>query len=203
MFAGVAPLPKPLRPVGCRCRPLSRWPRQQRPAPWLCHWLQDRGSLTARLVALSRGEFRVRVLRQQHRLPSLDEQLALGLKRPGLALVREVVLEGRGQPWVFARSVLPLSSLTGQLRQLRRQGSRPLGAFLFSQPRLVRSPIQVVRLGSGQAYVPAACLPAAPDQPPLWGRRSVFWLQGKPLLVSEVFLPSFAQPWVDSTTAAS
>ena len=193
MSAGVVPPSTPVVSAGCRWRPLSHWPRQRRPAPLLCQWLQDRGSLTARLVALSRGEFRVRVLRQQHRLPSLDEQLALGLKRPGLALVREVILEGAGQPWVFARSVLPLSSLTGQLRQLRRQGSRPLGAFLFSQPRLVRSPIQVVRLGAGQVYVPAACLPATSGQPPLWGRRSVFWLQGKPLLVSEVFLPALVQ----------
>ena len=30
------------------------------------------------------------------------------------------------------------------------------------------------------------------DNQLLWGRRSVFYLQQKPLLVSEVFLPAFA-----------
>ncbi|HEY7803704.1 MAG TPA: hypothetical protein VIC30_04630, partial [Orrella sp.] len=30
-------------------------------------------------------------------------------------------------------------------------------------------------------------------QPPAWARRSVFWREGEPLLVSECFLPAF---WV-------
>ena len=104
-----------------------------------------------------------------------------------LALIREVILFGRDEPWVFARSILPLASLTGSLRHLRKQNNRPLGAFLFSQPQLQRSAIAVARISRDHAYVP---LDLAANQP-LWGRRSVFYLQRKPLLVSEVFLPAF------------
>ncbi len=150
-------------------------------------WLGDRGSLTAQLLRLSGGNLQVRILRQRWAIPSALELRALGLSRPTLTLVREVVLQGRGQDWVYARSLLPATSLVGPLRHLRKQDTSPLGAFLFSQPQLARSPMEVALL--------------QPEQLPqqlargqrLWGRRSIFHLNARPLLVSEVFLPAFAQ----------
>lgn len=170
-----------------RWRPRHQLPLRDRPSPCLYSWLDDEGSLTARLVGLSKGQFQVEVLRQQLALPSRDEQQALSMKRPARALIREVILRGYHQPWVFARSVLPLSSLSGKLRHLRKQRNRPLGAFLFSQPQLVRSPIAVACFNADDAYLP----PGIACSSLLWGRRSVFALDGKPLLVSEVFLPAF------------
>lgn len=167
-------------------QPLPR--HAQRPCKAMQDWLLDRGSLTARLLAKSTGQFRVEIVRQVIGLPSRDECQALGMKRPALALIREVILCGRGEPWVFARSLLPLHSLTGRLRHLRKQGNRPLGAFLFSQPQLARSAIAVARISRDHGYVPDALV----GDHLLWGRRSVFYLQQKPLLVSEVFLPAFA-----------
>lgn len=167
-------------------QPLPRHTR--RPCKPMQDWLIDRGSLTARLIAKSEGKFRVEVVRQIIGVPRLDERQALGMKRPALALIREVILCGRGEPWVFARSLLPLASLTGKLRHLRKQGNRPLGAFLFRQPHLARSAIAVAQISRDHGYVPRNLIG---DQL-LWGRRSVFYLQQKPLLVSEVFLPAFA-----------
>lgn len=171
-------------------RPL-RW-RTQAPLrghlpPALKPWLLDSGSLTAKLVALSGGDFQVQVLRQVHERASLSEQQALGIARRQLCLIREVVLQGQGQPWVFARSVLPLSSLNGQLRHLRKQGSRPLGAFLFTQPQLQRSAIALSLINSHHGYVPKNLL----GKQSAWGRRSIFSIAQQPLLVSEVFLPDF------------
>lgn len=159
------------------------------PAPGtkLHPWLLDKGSLTAKLILLSQGEFRVKVLRQVHARASRSEAAALGIAPHQLCLVREVILLGHHQPWVFARSVLPLTSLTGKLRHLRKQGSRPLGAFLFSQPKLTRSPISLSLIYRHHQYVPAVLL----DDAPVWGRRSIFYVESKPLLVSEVFLPGF------------
>lgn len=173
-------------------QPLGRIARHQRPNPALQNWLTDSGSLTARLIAASHGLFEVQVVRQLIGVPRLDERRVLGMKRPALALIREVILCGCDEPWVFARSLLPLASLTGRLRHLRKQGNRPLGAFLFSQPQLTRSAIAVAQISRDHGYVPDALAGAAP----LWGRRSVFSLQAhhlqqKPLLVSEVFLPAF------------
>ncbi len=152
-------------------------------------WLFDKGSLTAKLIELSEGNFRVEVLRQIRARASLSEALALKIAPCELCVVREVMLLGHDDAWVFARSVLPLSSLTGTLRHLRKQGNRPLGAFLFSQPQLSRSAIVVAAIDRRHHYVPLNLL----GEESLWGRRSVFYLHAKPLLVSEVFLPSFSQ----------
>lgn len=167
-------------------RPINRWHRSQ-PAPSVRQWLAHPGSLTARLIAKSAGRFQVEVVRQVIGRPDLNECQALEIPPPSLALIREVILKGNGQPWVFARSVLPLTSLTGELRHLRKQTNRPLGAFLFSQPHLVRSPIAIAAINRDHAYVPAHLA----GEKPLWGRRSIFSLRDKPLLVSEVFLPDF------------
>jgi chorismate--pyruvate lyase len=169
-------------------QPLRSLARHQRPDPLMQDWLDDSGSLTARLIAESAGKFHVDIVRQFIGVPELNERQALGMKRPTLALIREVVLCGNGEPWVFARSLLPLASLTGGLRRLRKQRNRPLGAFLFSQPQLVRSSIAIARISRDHDYVPSDLIGAHR----LWGRRSVFYLQQKALLVSEVFLPAFA-----------
>lgn len=173
-------------------QPLARITRHQRPSLALQDWLTHSGSLTARLIDASNGHFNVHIVRQIIGVPRLDERRALNMKRPALALIREVILCGQDEPWVFARSLLPLASLTGRLRHLRKQGNRPLGAFLFSQPQLLRSAIAVARISRDHAYLPANLVGTAP----LWGRRSIFRLQEKslqqkPLLVSEVFLPAF------------
>lgn len=167
-------------------RPIDRW-HASRPPLALQQWLAHPGSLTARLIAKSAGRFRVEVVRQVIGRPDLNECQVLGVNPTSLALIREVILKGNDQPWVFARSLLPLTSLTGPLRHLRKQTNRPLGAFLFSQPHLVRSPIAIAAISRDHAYVPAYL--AGSER--LWGRRSVFSLQGKPILVSEVFLPDF------------
>ncbi len=159
-----------------------------RVSPFWRDWLLDQGSLTERLIAASGGEFSVRVLSQSLQRPSLSERRALSLPEHRLALVREVILSGAGVPWVFARSVIPLQTLTGRLRRLRHLDSRPLGALLFSDPTMSREPLQWACIDfDSQSLSPQV---ASLNQP-VWGRRSVFKLSAKPLLVCEVFLPSF------------
>lgn len=151
-------------------------------------WLLGRGSLTSELLKASGGAVQVKILSQSiaHVYPS--EAKLLGLKPRQQALIREVVLCGAEQPWVFARSVLPLSTLSGRLRALRKLDNRPLGHHLFSFASMRRGPIELAELNSQQQYLPAQYIG---DQQPLWARRSVFFLDHKPLLVSEVFLNSF------------
>ena len=149
-------------------------------------WLADRGSLTARLQRLCAGDLSVKVIKQGLAFPKLSERQALNLSGRRKALIREVILKGAGQPWVYARSVLPLTTLTGRLRKLRHLDNRPLGALLFKDPNMTREPVQIARFTSNNL---AAFLNTADTS--AWGRRSVFRLDNKPLLVSEVFLPTF------------
>jgi len=158
------------------------------PARWR-HWLLDRGSLTQRLVAASGGEFRVRILSQAIAKPRRSEAQALDIARQHLAVVREVILYGNDQPWVYARSVLPLSSLTGRLARLRKLDERPLGALLFADPSMRRGKLELARVQPTKVALP---LELGIFDTPLWGRRSVFYIAEKPLLVSEIFLPTFS-----------
>ncbi len=150
-------------------------------------WLLDKGSLTERLIAESRGSLEVTILRQEMDYPYLSEARLLKVSPKQKALVREVILSGAGQPWVFARSLLPVSSLTGRLRHFRNLDNRPLGALLFKDPSMERGAIEVAQVSRQHRYLPAEFV----SDSPLWGRRSVFYLDSKPLLVSEVFLDSF------------
>lgn len=152
--------------------------------PWLLH----PGSLTAALKHLSNGEFSVKILHQGWQLPQPEERRALNLRERSQAVIREVLLYGNGQPWVYARSVLPERTLDGKSRYLRTLDNRPLGELLFSQPDTRRGPIVLNQLERNPR-----CQLAELDEmtPRAWGRRSTFWLHDKPLLVAETFLSSF------------
>ncbi len=150
-------------------------------------WLQDPGSLTAALQRHSQGDFSVTVLAQYWGRADFSEAKALNINPRAEVLIREVILSGRGQAWVWARSILPRSSLTGSLRKLSKLNNQPLGGWLFKQPNLKRDPLQVSR------FAPNDCRlsPAVVSEQDLWGRRSVFYVKQKPILVAEVFLPEF------------
>lgn len=165
-------------------RDSRRWSRLEL-APGARRWLLDEGSLTARLVEASGGSFRVRVLAQGWQAPLPGERRALGLRTGSRALVREVLLECAGVPWVYARSILPAAALDGELRHLRRFGARSLGALLFANPRLERGGFEIAAVQPADPLLPRAIAP----RHALWGRRSVLRLGGRVLLVQEVFLP--------------
>jgi len=154
-------------------------------------WLLDPGSLTARLIKASNNQFAVNVLAQQWSYATLSESRLLGIPHRHLCLIREVFLICNNQPWVYARSVLPCSSLTGKLRHLQHFGNQPLGQLLFTTPSMKRSPFQIILTTSKQLDNHRGLLDSISNSQSLWGRRSRFELFGKPLIVSEFFLPAF------------
>jgi chorismate--pyruvate lyase len=166
--------------------------RAQLPEQWR-DWLLDRSSLTLRLQQACSGQFRVEVVSQRMEPPMLSEARALGRPPQELALVRQVRLLCDDEPWVFARTVIPLPSLRRGLRQLALLGNRPLGAVLFADPTMRRSDVEVARIGQGKRLFRRAVAASPTSANEIWGRRSVFTLQGQPLLVSEFFLPPLSQ----------
>jgi chorismate--pyruvate lyase len=65
-----------------------------------------------------------------------------------------------------------------------------LGEVLFNDPRSRRGKVEVARFQPEHALYSDALRQAARVRiDALWGRRSVFHLDGKPLLVCEIFLP--------------
>lgn len=154
--------------------PLDDAVRARVPAPlWI--WLVETGSLTQRLKACCPGEFELRVVGEHDGALDTDEAVALSLTTGDSARIREVLLCCDDVPCIRARSVLPSSTLAGAGRGLDELGTRPLGDALFAHPAMTRGPIEITYLDD------------------TWGRRSVFRLDGAPLLVSEFFLPGLAE----------
>jgi chorismate--pyruvate lyase len=90
---------------------------------------------------------------------------------------------------VFAHSVLPRSSLRGAWHNLGRLGAKPLGAVLFANPEVTRTPLAFRKLLPHHALYTRAVEHLAERPACLWARRSVFMLNNAPILVTEVFLP--------------
>ncbi len=153
-------------------------------------WLVDQGSLTLRLKQRC-TQFSVRPVRVGLHRPNRDEYAALRLRAGRLAYVREVVLNCGGEPVVFAHSVVADASLRGPWAAVTQLGSRPLGEALFSNPRIARGCLQFRRIPPRHALARQARRAGlAASGKPLWARRSLFTLQGQPLMVTEVFLPA-------------
>jgi chorismate--pyruvate lyase len=155
-------------------------------------WLLDAGSLTDRLRVNCKGCFSVRVLDEGWQRPRLDEARVLGMRQAAVGWVREVQLLCDGEPQVFARTIVPRKTLSGPRRQLAHLGDRPLGAYLFADPSLQRSAVELACIWPGQAMFTEATEGLQHLPLFIWGRRSVFRVGGKPLLVTEVFLPAVA-----------
>ena len=86
--------------------------------------------------------------------------------------LREILLCADGEPWLAGRTVVPESTLTGPELALQQMGKTPLGRYLFTSSELTRDFIEVGR------------------HEELWGRRSRLRLSGKPLMLTELFLPA-------------
>jgi len=167
----------------------KRWTRGRIPQG-LVSWLLDSGSLTDRLKAACGGCFEVCVVDEGWQRPRLDEARALGIPHSQIGWIRQVHLLCDGTPWVFARTVVPVSTLSGAQRRLAHLGNRPLGAFLFADPGMRRGPVELACIREGLSMFNEASSGLKRKPAEIWGRRSIFRVGGKPLLVTELFLPA-------------
>jgi chorismate lyase len=152
-------------------------------------WLTDRGSLTLRLQQRHLN-FLVQPVDMRYAKPFTDEKKLLGSKNAQKALIRKVVLVSNHQPVVFAHSVLPRSSLRGAWHGLSHLGARPLGAALFANPKVKRTPLVFKKLSCRHPLYLEAIKYMIDPPSFLWARRSIFSLKYAKILVTEVFLPN-------------
>ena len=152
----------------------------------LLEWLFDPLSLTARLKKHCQT-LSVEVLGQKIiACPPNDACDVINVGEQ--VLVREVLLFCDGKPHVFARSLLPLTSLTGDQKELADLGDKPLGHIIFNNPSLERKLIQTATFEADSSVGVLSQKLTLPPLTKLWGRRSLFYLEAKPFVVTEVFL---------------
>lgn len=146
-------------------------------------WLLNTGSLTERLQALT-STFCVALLGQKPEPLDESEQRLLATNaniHTHNWQVREVLLQGDQQDWVFARSILPNELCSSKWANL---GNQPLGQRIFNDPSFIRSDFEIGLLKfhpiTGQLFNKAS---------PCWARRSKFMIEQYELIVAEAFLP--------------
>ncbi len=136
-------------------------------------WLLESESLSRRLAQHCQ-HFTVTVLAQtiisNGHLSVIERQLV----GESDCLEREVILYGDQQPWVFARTLIPMTTISGKEQDLVDLGNRPLGYRVFNDKNSRRDALEVANLGT--------------QQQPRWARRSRLWINEKPMLVAELFL---------------
>ena len=154
------------------------------PCPKLADWLLNTGSLTERLESHT-PRFEVQLLGQAECEVKEPEARLVSDGNQAL-VVRETVLKGDGQPWVFARSLMLPELCDANHQQLHRLGNQPLGKVIFNDRRFQRRDFQVICLQRENNI----CRSLGLETPhALWGRRSVFEFEHLKLMVAEIFLP--------------
>lgn len=177
----------PLFPIRLICH--WQCPTTYNISEYLLNWLVEPSSLTARLKRHCR-EFRVEVLGQQIELCQSHEANDM-IKVGQQVLSREVLLYCDNVPQVFARSLLPLSTLTDEEQELAELGDKPLGQVLFNNPTLERKNLTIATFDQNSTvgqFVKSLSIDVEAEFT-MWGRSSLFFVHHKPLMVAEVFLP--------------
>ncbi|WP_284194148.1 chorismate lyase [Vibrio zhanjiangensis] len=138
-------------------------------------WLLEQGSLS-RLLQTYCQTLSVDLLHNKLvKAEKLNEQ-EINLLQCEPCLLRKVVLKGDNCPWVLGRTLIPQSSMEDQQFDLSRQGDTPLGLTVFSANDVMRDALQV-----GWAKT---------TEGDFLARRSRLWMNQKPMLVAELFLPN-------------
>ena len=150
-------------------------------------WTYESGSLTQRLRNFYGNAVAVKVLLQRWHKPFLSERRLLQLPEHQYSLTREVLLHVNGKPLILARTIIPVTTIKAAKRNLSQLGNRPLGEIIFSYPKLERIAMDVALINLS-TWTQSAIADAAIDQS-IWGRRTVFAIAHKQMLVSEFFLP--------------
>ena len=170
-------------------------------------WLSDTGSLTQKIELLIGQKLEIKVLSDCRQNLNYDEIRFFNFKIQRCR-VREVLLCKNSTPLVMARSIIPVFSSSGTNQDILRLGKKPLGAVLFARNKNKQGKRntfeyrrqypcpknkairEIARLGHNSplwqtCYKKYNGLPLNP-----WGRRTLYKLKNRSILVSEIFLPA-------------
>jgi chorismate--pyruvate lyase len=180
-----------------RRRLRSAWNRvdsgelHQAPLQWQS-WLSDTGSLTQKIERAIGQKLEVVVLRDCRQNLNSDESRYFHFKIKRCR-IREVLLCANGMPLVMANSIIPGISSSGTNHEVLRLGKKPLGAVLFAKTRMrsKKKPLREIARLDKRNILWKKCFQQYQNLPAVsWARRTLYQLKGRPLLVSEVFLPA-------------
>ena len=147
--------------------------------------LSDQGSLTDRFKQIIGTQPCLKRLSQGHQFVSKQERDLLDIMPRQMALVREITMGDGQNDWMFARTIVPLTTLKGAARRISYLNEAPIGKILFGRYGASRKSMQVSMLSElPKTLVNLGYL----AEKPLWQRQSIFEFSSGPLIVTEIFL---------------
>jgi len=155
-------------------------------------FLFQNGSLSRFIQQRCKESFHIDLINESWCYPMPDELHLLSLRNHEITFTRESWLKCGDQRLVYARTVIPRKTLKGKSHELTRLGTKPLGKILFNDNKTYRTNMRY-------AKIPVHCelhketTKDTDVTSDLWGRQSLFYINNKPLLVTEVFLPAILQ----------
>lgn len=157
--------------------------------PKTADWIASISSLTLRIKELGVA-FSIDLLSQQP--TELDAQLLGNLALPHYhGVSREVLLKQGNTPLVYAQTLIPEQTYQQSEYRLKQLGTQSLGQLLFQSNDVQRGPIQFAKVESASelgCFITQQLHQVVTK--PTFIRRSVFHLDGYPLMVCECFLPA-------------
>ena len=135
-------------------------------------WLSESGPITNR-IKLSQ-KFELELLNDEIDEISKEEELFLNSVSETFR-VRRVILLGNNTPVVYAKSIIPSSTIENGLSSLGKIGNAPLGDILFTPGVFTKLEMVCASFLSKEKNV-------------YWGRKIKYSVNSEPISVMEVFL---------------
>ncbi len=155
-------------------------------------FLFQNGSLSYYIQQRCRGSFHIELINESWCYPMPDESYLLSSYSRKITFIRESWLKCDKQRIVYARTIIPRTTLKGESQKLMRLGTKPLGNILFNDNTTYRTNMRYASISSHSELHKQASKDTDISSD-LWGRQSLFYVNNKPLLVTEVFLPAILE----------
>mgnify|MGYP001414746706 FL=1 len=134
-------------------------------------WLLEQGPITKRIKSIA--EFRLELIQDELSDATDDEILFLKIASEEIR-IREVILYGNENPIVFARTIIPNTTIEKGLKELGKIGNKPLGDILFEKDIFSKEDIVFATFKDEESL--------------FWGRKIKYTVKDQPFSVMEVFL---------------
>jgi len=134
-------------------------------------WLLEQGPITKRIKSIK--DFRLELIQDELSEVKEDEILFLNTGDEAIR-VREVILYGNETPMVFARTIIPNTTINKGLKELGKIGNKPLGDILFEKNIFSKEDIVFATFKDEESI--------------FWARKIKYTVKNQPFSVMEVFL---------------
>jgi len=149
----------------------------------------ESGSLTRLLQKKCTGRFDISLINESWCKALPDEMRVLSLRNNENSFVRESYLSCNNEKLVYARTIIPRKTLDRKNQKLTRLGHSPLGEVLFKNKKAHRKNIKYGKISLQDISHSKITLDEKIPYS-LFARQSIFYINSKPLLVIEIFLPA-------------